>query len=274
LMRHLLDSHQSVAHFAAPTVGVEQMLRTPGSQVGALHETTALAGLLTADHTLLFASTSDVYGLHSAHYGDKPMAEDDLTVYESPSVSRWNYSKVKALSENVFACCPARTVSARIFNAYGPGFDYPQARRVIPQFTAAVFAGQPLQVSGDGLQHRAFCHIDDLIRGLAQALDHGRSLPAAGNLAVNLGNPEGYVSIRDLAHLVAELALDGGFVTRTPQVAVGGYSYSEPFDDTWSRRPDITRARELLGYKPEMGLREGLTSVLRFHADHTPSTSR
>lgn len=274
LLRRLLHDHDVVVHLAAPTVGVEQMLRTPGSQAGALHETASLAGLLTEDHTLLFASTSDVYGLHSVHYGDKPMAEDDLTVYESPSVSRWNYSKVKALSENVFACCPARTVSVRIFNAYGPGFDYPQARRVIPQFTAAALAGRPLRVSGSGLQHRAFCHIDDLVRGMAQTLALARSLPVAGNLAVNLGNPAAYVSIRDLAHLVVELALDGGFVTVAPPIAFDGYAYSERFDDTWNRRPDITRARELLGYEPVVGLRDGLAGVLRFHATRTPFVGR
>ncbi|WP_075737447.1 NAD-dependent epimerase/dehydratase family protein [Streptomyces acidiscabies] len=271
LMRRLLDEHEAIAHLAAPTVGVEQMLRTPGTQVAALQDTATLAGLLTADHTLLYASTSDVYGLHSRHYGNKPMAEDDLTVYESPSVSRWNYSRAKALAENLFACCPARTVCVRIFNAYGPGFDYPQARRVIPRLTEAVFAGLPLRVSGDGSQHRAFCHIDDLVAGMACALDRAGKFTSGGNLPVNLGNPDAYVSIRELADLIAELAVTEGFVDKTPEVLVEGYAYSEHFDDTWNRCPDIDRARTMFDFEPTVGLRDGLLDVLTFYTDRANS---
>ncbi|WP_416968296.1 NAD-dependent epimerase/dehydratase family protein [Streptomyces sp. 4F14] len=271
LMRHLLNEHEAVAHLAAPTVGVEQMLRTPGTQVAALQEAATLAGLLTADHTVLYASTSDVYGLHSQHYGNRPMAEDDLTVYESPSVSRWNYSRAKSLAENLFACCPARTVCVRIFNAYGPGFDHPQPRRVIPRFTAAVLAGLPLRVSGDGSQHRAFCHIDDLVVGMACSLDSAGKFTQGGNLAMNLGNPDTYVSIRELADLIAELAVTEGFVDKAPEILTEGYAYSEHFDDTWNRCPDIGRARTMLGFEPTVGLREGLLDVLTFHADRDPS---
>jgi nucleoside-diphosphate-sugar epimerase len=268
LMRRLLEEHRLVAHLAAPTVGVEQNLRTPALQARALCETTALAGMLTADHTVLFSSTSDVYGMHSAHYGDTPMTEDDLSVYESPSVSRWNYSKVKALSENVFACSAARSVSVRIFNTYGPGFDYPQARRVIPQFTAAVFAGQPMRISGTGGQHRAYCYISDLVDGMARTLGY-----AGGNQAVNIGNPEQYVSVADLARLIAELAVRGGWVSEPPRIQQDTYRYSEQFDDTWNRRPDITRARTLLGYQPTVSLRDGLTRVLEFHAERAAALS-
>ncbi|QMU72032.1 NAD(P)-dependent oxidoreductase [Streptacidiphilus sp. P02-A3a] len=269
LMRRLVRGHRVVVHLAAPIVGVQQNLRTPGSQADALHDATVLASMLTVEHRLLFSSTSDVYGLHSVHYGDKPMAEDDLTVYESPSVSRWNYAKAKALSESVFACSAARTVSVRIFNAYGPGLDYPQARRVIAQFVTAVFAGQPLRISGSGGQRRAYCYISDLVDGIGLALGHAANLPVGGNLAVNLGNPDEYVSVHDLARLVCDLAVGGGFVAEAPAIERSAYTYSEPFDDTWSRRPDITRARRLLGYEPSMGLHEGITRVLGFHAART-----
>ncbi|KJS58019.1 NAD-dependent epimerase/dehydratase family protein [Streptomyces rubellomurinus] len=268
LVRALIDGHRTVVHLAAPTVGVEQMLGAAQAHAGALTYAAQLAAMLSPEHTLLFSSTSDVYGLHSVHYGDKAMAEDDLTVYEAPTVSRWNYSKVKALAEEVFASCPARSVSVRIFNTYGPGFDYPQARRVIPQFAAAVSAGTALRVSGHGGQHRAFCYIGDTVDGIARALAFGRTLPEGGNAVFNIGNddPDAYVSMLQLAETMADLAVALGFVTERPVVDKGGYHYSRAFDDTWNRRPDITRARALLGFAPRTTLADGLAEVLAFHA--------
>ncbi|MFC5027856.1 NAD-dependent epimerase/dehydratase family protein [Streptomyces sp. DSM 41987] len=267
LMRRLVDSHQTIVHLAAPTVGVEQMLKTPVSQANALNNAVSLAAMLTSDHTMLFSSTSDTYGLHSLHYGDKPMAEDDLTVYESPTVSRWNYSKIKSISEDVFAESAARSTSVRIFNTYGPGFDYPEARRVIPQFTAAVFAGTPMRISGDGRQHRAYCYITDLVEGINRALSHTRTLPVGGNFAVNIGNPDEYLSVRDLADLIADLAVAEGFVQQRPEIVMDSYEYSERFNDTWNRCPDITRAKQVLDYRPTVSVRDGVLKVLEFHAE-------
>jgi len=271
LMTQLVEEHPVVAHLAWPTVGVDQSLKSPLRQVAALAQTSALAQLLTPEHTLLFASTSDTYGMHSALYEDKPMAEDDLNVYEAPGVGRWTYSRVKAVAESVLAESPARTVAVRIFNAYGPGFDYPHGRRVIAQFTEAVFAGRPMRLSGDGSQRRAFCYISDLGGGMILALNHTVMLPERGHLTVNLGNPDACVSVAELAELIASLAVEHGFVTDRPEICTGAYEYCAPFDDTWHRRPDITRARTLLGFRPEVDLRAGLLRVLRFHVDRADS---
>ncbi|MFD7642074.1 NAD-dependent epimerase/dehydratase family protein [Kitasatospora sp. NPDC059795] len=269
LMARTVREHPVVAHLAWPTVGVDQALKAPLRQVAALAQTAALAQLLTPEHTLLFASTSDIYGMHSALYEGKTMAEDDLTVYEAPGVGRWTYSKVKAVAESVIAESPARTVAVRIFNAYGPGLDHPRGRRVIAQFTEAVFAGRPMRLSGDGSQRRAFCYISDLVEGMRLALNHSAMLPEHGHLAVNLGNPDACISVAELAQIIADLSVENGFVTSRPAILPGAYEYCAPFTDTWHRRPDISRARTLLGFRPVVDLREGLLHVLRFHNDRT-----
>jgi dTDP-glucose 4,6-dehydratase len=136
------------------------------------------------------------------------------------------------------------TAIVRIFNTYGPRMR-PNDGRAIPTFLRQALEAKPLTVFGDGSQTRSFCYVDDLIRGLILLVESGEHMP------VNIGNPGEY-TILELAEAV--LAATG---SSSPIVFE-----ALPVDDPQVRQPDITRARQLLGWEPEIALGEGLQRTL------------
>jgi dTDP-glucose 4,6-dehydratase len=136
------------------------------------------------------------------------------------------------------------TSIVRIFNTYGPKMR-PNDGRAIPNFLSQALAEKPLTVYGDGSQTRSFCYVDDLIRGLVLLAESGEHLP------VNIGNPGEY-TILQLAEAV--LAATG-----SPSQIL---HEALPVDDPQVRQPDITRARQILGWQPEIELDEGLRRTL------------
>ena len=136
------------------------------------------------------------------------------------------------------------TAIVRIFNTYGPRMR-PNDGRAIPNFLSQALDEKPLTVYGEGSQTRSFCYVDDLIRGLILLVESGEHLP------VNLGNPGEY-TILQLAEAV--LAATGS----PSQILFE----SLPVDDPQVRQPDITRARQVLGWEPETPLDEGLRRTL------------
>jgi len=133
----------------------------------------------------------------------------------------------------------------RIFNTYGPRMRLTDGR-AIPTFVRQALGNQPLTVFGDGSQTRSFCYVDDLIRGLVLLAESGEHLP------VNIGNPQEF-TLLELAEKVSEIW--GG----SSEIVFEAL----PTDDPKVRQPDITRARQLLGWEPEVSLDEGLR---RLHA--------
>jgi dTDP-glucose 4,6-dehydratase len=136
------------------------------------------------------------------------------------------------------------TCIVRIFNTYGTRMR-PNDGRAIPTFIRQAHANEPLTVFGDGSQTRSFCFVDDLIRGLVALAESGEHLP------VNIGNPQ-ELSLLELAETVIR-------VTGSKSEIV---FEALPVDDPQVRQPDITRARQLLGWEPQIGLEEGLRRVL------------
>ncbi|MGH7674711.1 MAG: GDP-mannose 4,6-dehydratase, partial [Gemmatimonadales bacterium] len=132
----------------------------------------------------------------------------------------------------------------RIFNTYGPRMRANDGR-VVSNFIVQALRGEPLTVYGDGSQTRSFCYVDDLVEGIIRVFDRGAPEPT------NLGNPAEF-TVRQLADRV--LALTG---SRSPVV-----QRPLPTDDPRVRRPDITRARELLGWEPVVALDEGLRRTI------------
>jgi UDP-glucose 4-epimerase len=262
----LVASHPIVAHLAS-IVGVQAVIEQPRAVLDQLFGVAAIADALTPDHVLLLASSSDVYGLHSVLHHDAPMREDDLTVLEPPHVPRWSYAHMKALAESVFAGSVARAVGVRIFNCYGPGLDYPQPRRVIPTFATRILAGEPIELSGDGSQRRAYCHVDDIVSGMVAALDHIAAAPAGAYEAINLGDPTGTLSILDLARRMNRLAVEHGVAAREVEIQAHRKRYSAGFNDQWHRTVDIGKAARLLGYAPKVTLDDGLQQVMEFYRD-------
>ncbi len=201
---------------------------------------------------LVYASTSEVYGDPLVH----PQPES-YWGNVNPVGPRACYDEAKRFGEATIAtrlrlrpALDARTV--RIFNTYGPRMAAGDGR-VVPNLLGQALAGRPLTIYGDGAQTRSFTYVDDLVEGIVRLAAH----PGARGAIVNLGNPE-ETTISAFAALVAELA----------GVALNPVSRPLPPDDPTRRRPDITLARELLGWQPRVALREGLAGLLAWWREH------
>lgn len=195
---------------------------------------------------VLLTSTSEVYGEPLVH----PQTED-YWGNVNPDGIRACYDEGKRMAETLFFDYHRQYDTdirvVRIFNTYGPSMD-PNDGRVISNFIIQALSGDKLTVYGDGSQTRCFCYIDDMVEALL------RMMAAEGITGpVNLGNPE-EITIRDLAETVCRLT-----------GAAGGVEYrSLPDDDPSRRRPDIRLAAELLGWRPETGLEEGLSRTIAY----------
>ncbi len=191
----------------------------------------------------LLASTSEVYG-------DPEMHPQPETYWGNvnPIGPRGVYDEAKRYAEALTMAYHRQqgvdTAIVRIFNTYGPRMR-PNDGRAIPNFISQALAEKPLTVYGEGSQTRSFCYVDDLIRGLVLLAESGEHLP------VNIGNPGEY-TILQLAEAV--LAATGS----PSQILYEAL----PVDDPQVRQPDITRARQILGWQPEIELDEGLRRTL------------
>ncbi|HYK70265.1 MAG TPA: UDP-glucuronic acid decarboxylase family protein [Streptosporangiaceae bacterium] len=196
---------------------------------------------------ILLASTSEVYGDPASH----PQAES-YWGNVNPIGIRSCYDEGKRCAETLFFdyfrqhALPIKV--ARIFNTYGPNM-LPNDGRVVSSFIVQALRGEPLTVFGDGTQTRSFCYIDDLVEGLIRLMNS----PPEVTGPINLGNP-GEFSVLELAKKV--LTLTGGD---------SAIEYrSLPSDDPVRRRPDISRASQILGWEPTVPLDEGLERTVGY----------
>src|SRR6266581_4370992 len=191
----------------------------------------------------LLASTSEVYGDPQVH----PQPET-YWGNVNPIGPRGVYDEAKRYAEAMAMAYHRQqgvdTAIARIFNTYGPRMR-PNDGRAVPTFVRQALEGKPLTVFGDGSQTRSFCYVDDLIRGLVLLAESSEHLP------VNLGNP-GEFTLNELAEAVLRVI---GSKSEIVYEAL-------PVDDPQVRQPDITRARQLLGWEPQIQLEEGLRRML------------
>jgi dTDP-glucose 4,6-dehydratase len=205
-----------------------------------------LLGLARAkDATFLLASTSEVYGDPLVH----PQPES-YWGNVNPIGPRGCYDEAKRCAE-AFAMAYQRmhhvdTRIIRIFNTHGPRMQVSDGRAV-PNFMAQAIRGEPLTVYGDGSQTRSLCYVSDLVRGVIATLEKGDELP------VNLGNPT-EVTVLELAQTIIRLS---GSKSRIDHREL-------PVDDPKQRRPDITHAKTLLGWEPEVSLEDGLRKTLEY----------
>ena len=191
----------------------------------------------------LLASTSEVYGDPQVH----PQPET-YWGNVNPIGPRGVYDEAKRYGEALTMAYHnqqgVNTAIARIFNTYGPRMR-PHDGRAIPTFVRQALEGKPLTVFGDGTQTRSFCYVDDLIRGLVALAESEEHLP------VNLGNPREF-TLNELAETVLRLTGSSSDVVHE----------ALPIDDPQVRQPDITRARQLLSWEPEIQLEDGLKRML------------
>jgi dTDP-glucose 4,6-dehydratase len=234
-----------VYHLASPASPIDY-LRLPLQtlKVGSQGTHNAL-GLAKAKRArFLLASTSEVYG--------DPLIHPQPETYwgnVNPIGPRGVYDEAKRYAEALTMAYHRQqgvdTCIVRIFNTYGRRMR-PHDGRAIPTFVRQALANEPLTVFGDGSQTRSFCYADDLIRGLIALAGSGEHLP------VNIGNPTEY-TLLELAQKVIE-------ATGTKSEIV---FEALPVDDPKVRQPDITRARQLLGWEPQVSLEDGLRRMLQ-----------
>lgn len=196
---------------------------------------------------VLQASTSEVYGDPTIH----PQTED-YWGHVNPIGPRSCYDEGKRVAESLCVNyhqehqLPVRIV--RIFNTYGPRMD-PNDGRVISNFINQALRNQPISIYGDGSQTRSFCYVDDLVEGIIRLMDQEQTIGP-----VNIGNPGEYTMIQ-LAEAIIELTGSSSKLEHHPL----------PKDDPKQRCPDITRARELLGWEPLVPLKQGLLKTIDYY---------
>jgi dTDP-glucose 4,6-dehydratase len=230
----------AVLHFASPASPkdyLEYPIKT--LKVGSLgtHNTLGLAKATGARY--LLASTSEVYGDPQVH----PQPEG-YWGHVNPVGPRGVYDEAKRSAEAMaMAYHHSHGLDvkiARVFNTFGPRLR-PGDGRVVSNFLVQAMDGKPLTVYGDGAQTRSFCYVADEVRGILALLDSQWVGP------VNIGNPDEF-TVLELAEVVLEVTGSDSEITYEPL----------PVDDPVRRRPDISLARRLLGWRPEVDLREGL----------------
>ncbi|WP_447979749.1 UDP-glucuronic acid decarboxylase family protein [Candidatus Nitrospira bockiana] len=267
---HVDGPLDAVLHFASPA-SPQDYLEYPIAtlKVGALGTHKALGLAKAKGARFLLASTSEVYG--------DPLVNPQPESYwgnVNPISPRGVYDEAKRFAEAMTMAYHryhgVDTRIVRIFNTFGPRMR-PNDGRVVSNFIVQALQGQPLTVFGDGRQTRSFCYVDDLVRGIialamtpsdktvAQRTDRSGFLsegrPASESIhdPVNLGNPR-ELTVIDIAQLVLKLTGSSSQIKHHPL----------PVDDPKVRRPDIRRAKTLLGWEPAVTLEEGLAKTISY----------
>ena len=252
-VRHNISTYTYVAgtldgvlHFASPASPVDYLEHPIATlKVGALGTHNAL-GLAKAKGARFFlASTSEVYGDPQVH----PQPES-YWGHVNPVGPRGCYDEAKRFAEAMTMAYHRYhgidTRIVRIFNTYGPRMR-PRDGRVVSNFIVQALTGEPLTIYGEGNQTRSFCYVSDEVEGLYRLFMNGDSDPT------NIGNPNEF-TVRQLAELVVELTGTKSQIVSRPL----------PTDDPKVRKPDITRARTMLSWEPQVALRDGVLRTIDY----------
>ncbi len=242
----LPDPIDYIFHFASPASPIDYLeLPIQTLKVGSLgtHKTLGLAKAKEA--TYLLASTSEVYG--------DPLVHPQKETYwgnVNPIGPRGVYDEAKRFAEALTMAYHryhgVETRIVRIFNTFGPRM---RARdgRVVPAFINQALTGQPLTVFGDGSQTRSFCYVRDLIEGIYRLALSGEHDP------VNIGNPR-EMTVLQFAELIIKLTGSTSRIEHRPL----------PVDDPKTRQPDISKAKSILDWEPQVGLEDGLRETIEY----------
>ena len=245
-----------VYHFASPASPADfERMPVEILKVGSLGTHNCLELARSRGARFMLASTSEVYGDPLVH----PQQEDYRGNVSTTGV-RSVYDEAKRYAEALTMAYHRHhrldTRIVRIFNTHGPKMRADDGR-MVPNFIRQSLAGKPLTVYGDGTQTRSVQYVDDLIEGVIRLMRSGETRP------VNIGNPVEY-SVSEVAALIIELSASDSEVSHRPL----------PEDDPQQRRPDITRARSVLEWEPQTGVREGLAKTLAWFAPRAQQQTR
>jgi dTDP-glucose 4,6-dehydratase len=240
---HIPGELHYILHFASPASPIDYLkIPIQTLKVGSLGTHNCMGLAKAKGARILVASTSEVYGDPLVH----PQNEE-YWGNVNPVGPRGVYDEAKRFQEAITMAYHSfhgvETRIVRIFNTYGPRMRLNDGR-ALPAFIGQALRGEDLTVFGDGSQTRSFCYVDDLIEGIVRLMMSDYHLP------VNIGNPD-EISLKDFAEEIITL-------TGTTQKIV----YRPlPMDDPKQRKPDITRAKELLGWQPKVDRKEGLAKT-------------
>ena len=241
---HVPGDLDYVLHFASPASPIDYLeLPIQTLKVGSLGTHKALGLAHAKQARFLLASTSEVYGDPLTHpqkesYWDNVNPVGPRGVYDEAK----RFAEAMTMAYNRYHGVETRIV--RIFNTYGPRMRLNDGR-ALPAFMGQALRGEDLTVFGDGSQTRSFCYVDDLVEGIYRLLMSDEELPT------NIGNPH-EMTIKEFAEAVVDITGSGSKLTFKPL----------PEDDPKIRQPDITKAREKLGWEPQVALRDGLERTL------------
>lgn len=244
---HVPDDLDYILHFASPASPIDYLkMPIQTLKVGSLGTHNLLGLAKSKNARILIASTSEVYGdplVHPQH--------EEYWGNVNPIGPRGVYDEAKRFQEAITMAYHTyhglETRIVRIFNTYGPRMRVEDGR-VLPAFFSQAIKGEGLTVFGEGQQTRSFCYVDDLVEGIYRLLLSDYHLP------VNIGNPS-EITIMQFAHEIMELV-------KNPSAHI---IYNPlPVDDPKQRRPDITRAKEILGWQPKISREEGLLKTYEY----------
>ncbi len=243
---HVAGKVDYILHFASPASPVDYLkIPIQTLKVGSLGTHNLLGFAKASGARILVASTSEVYGDPQVH----PQNED-YWGNVNPVGPRGVYDEAKRFQEAMTMAYHTyhglETRIVRIFNTYGPRMRLNDGR-ALPAFIGQALRGEDLTVFGDGSQTRSFCYVDDLVEGVFRLLKSDYAFP------VNMGNPE-EITIRDFAQEIIGLTGTSQKIVYKPL----------PQDDPKQRKPDISRAAALLGWKPSVGRKEGLAKTYAY----------
>lgn len=250
---HVAGHLDYILHFASPASPIDYLkIPIQTLKVGSLGTHNLLGLAMSKNARLLIASTSEIYGDPLVH----PQTEDYYGNVNTIG-PRGVYDEAKRFQESMTMAYHRyhglETRIVRIFNTYGPRMRLNDGR-VIPAFMGQALRGEDITVFGDGSQTRSFCYVDDQVEGIYRLLHSDYSDP------VNIGNPH-EISIADFAREIIALTGTDQKVTFKPL----------PQDDPMQRQPDISRAREILGWEPKVDRKEGMKLTYDYFKKLSPA---
>lgn len=259
IVEDVVAACDAVYHLAA-AVGVRYIVTDPlrGIAINVQGSENVLEAAYIHRRRVVLASSSEVYGKST----NVPLREDDDRVLGPTTINRWSYSVSKALDEHLafaYARKGLPIAVLRFFNSYGPRIHWNGYGTVIARFVKQALNGEPLTVHDDGQQTRCFTYVADTVRGIVAA----GSSPRAHGLALNIGTTH-EITILELANLIKSLSESASKITLAPYEDFYGQSY----EDTRRRVPDITRARQVLGFEPTVSLEQGLRETIAWCRAH------